>query len=96
MDTRRARRCSSCRAKINAGDECLKFKRERCVRGDIEERIYGDYVPLAPIYICEECGEIWLNLTDIGYCLAPDKDMRDAMREYHYMTGFDPKRYVKR
>lgn len=88
---RRRKRCTSCKTLISQGETCLSFKRARSIRSDIEEDIYGTEKPLATWYLCEKCGEIWLNLDAIGYCVNPDEDMGELMREYHEMTGFNPK-----
>ena len=86
----RRKRCSSCKELIGIGSECLQFDRERATRHRVEENIYGDTMPIAPLYMCSSCGEIYLNLHDVGYCLYPDEDMRKCMAEYHRMTGFVP------
>lgn len=90
LDTKRGRRCCSCSVPIKVGDECLRFDRERAARYPVEENIYGDTVPMAPLYMCGECSEIYLNLSDVGYCIPPDDDMRDCLAEYHNLTGFKP------
>jgi len=73
--------------------ECLKFEREAHCVYDVEFDIYGDTKPIAPMYLCPDCGEIWLNLTDAGYYISPDDDMRICLREYHQITGFNPEDY---
>lgn len=87
---KRRKRCSSCKELIDIGAECLQFDRERGAKYEIEENIHGYYVPIAPLYMCSSCGEIYLNLHDVGYCLAPDDDMRKCMATYHKRTGFVP------
>ncbi len=90
LPTRR-KRCKSCGKFIAIGDECLEFERSRDARSEIEERIYGsgwDAVPLASYYHCKDCGEIYLNLSAIGYCIPPDTDMQKALQEYHELSGF--------
>ena len=90
LATKRRRRCASCKKLIDIGGECLEFSRERSCKWEIEEKIYGDTVPMAPFYQCSDCGEIYLNLDAAGYCLAPDEDMKKCMEEYHRLTGFKP------
>ena len=86
----RRKRCCSCKELISLSIECLSFDRYRTPQSDVEERIYDDEVPLAPRYMCEKCGEIFLNLWDIGYCIDICDDMRDLMAEYWDITGFKP------
>ncbi len=88
LDTKRRRRCSSCKELIDIGAECLKFRRERSAYDDLEEEIKGSEIDMPPLWMCEKCGEIFLNLEDVGYCLNPMDDMRDALAEYHELTGF--------
>lgn len=90
LDTKRGRRCQSCGEIIPVGASCLKFSRNRPPNGDYEENRFGDEVPLAPEYLCGDCGEIYLNLTDAGYCLALGTDLREDMEEYWERTGFKP------
>lgn len=93
LASKRSKRCASCRKLVKPGTECLKFERIRGPNTDIEERISGYEIPMAPLYQCQECGEIFLNLNAAGYCLLPTDDMRESMREYWKDTGFDPERY---
>lgn len=46
---------------------------------------------MADWYMCESCSDIFLNLSDIGYCIYLGGDMRDLLKEYWDMTGFVPK-----
>ena len=95
LQTNRRKRCSSCGDLINIGAECLIFPRTRCPNDDIEEKIHGDgaEIPISSLYMCAECGEIYLNLEAAGYCLSPVDDMFDNLCEYWETTGFDPKKY---
>lgn len=88
LQTKRRRRCCSCKNALSPGDTVLVFDRVRSPAYEIEERIYGDEVPLATWYMCEPCGEIYLNLEDAGFCLNIEDNMRDNLREYHELTGF--------
>lgn len=85
LATKRRRRCCSCKELIGIGDPCLNFYRFHNPLYDIEENIYGDdgEVPMASWYMCESCGEIFLNLNDLGFCvdLGVD-DMCECLREY--------------
>ena len=72
LDTKRGRRCWSCHEMIKVGSDAGLFHRDRPARNDIEERIYGDEVPMSTKYMCEKCFGIYLSLTDHGYCLSAD------------------------
>jgi hypothetical protein len=66
------------------------FTRIRSPISDIEERIFGEEVPIAPLYMCEKCSEIYLNLEAAGYCLSITEPMQEALEEYWELTGFKP------
>lgn len=91
----RRKRCSSCGVMVGKGDPCLEFPRGRGPRSDVEEDIYGDEIPLAPMFFCERCAEIYLNLSDIGYCFTPTDNMKEALEEYWELTGFVPMRTAR-
>lgn len=88
----RRKRCCSCKkVMIAAGDECLEFQRFKHPEpGSIEANIKGEdaEIPIASYWMCESCGEIYLNLLTIGYCMDIREPMRDYLKEYHEMTGF--------
>ena len=87
---KRRKRCCSCCQPVEVGAVCVSFARNRWPRSDIEEKIYGDEVSLAPFFMCENCGEIYFNLSEIGYCIPLGDDMRNLLSEYWDMTGFKP------
>ena len=108
LDTSRAKRCVSCGAKIKVGETCVKYKRYRYPWTDAEARIccgcdlddsFCDEptIRMADHYHCEWCGEMYENLTELGFnCLSPGNNMRDALKEYHELTGFNqPKKDVE-
>lgn len=72
LDTKYRRKCNSCLKVIEIGETCLKFFKWREPRTDIEERVYGDEVPMAPFYHCEECADIYFSIDELGYCLTLD------------------------
>jgi len=102
LDTTRRKRCCSCGELINIGATCSKYPRRRYPHNDIESRINfsGDVedalcdepcISMAAHYQCEKCAEIFMNLMDIGYnCLSPNEDMRESLKEYHELSGFNP------
>lgn len=90
LNTKRRRRCKSCSTLINIGSDCLRFDRFQHPTDELKAAILGeDYeVPLASWYFCKSCGEIYFNLTNIGYCLQIDENMNVCLSEYHKLTGF--------
>lgn len=87
LTTSKRKRCLSCNELIDIGSESLRVYRWHPPWTDIELNIYGDEVPLAPKYMCGKCGEIYLNLSALGYCVNFG-NMQDLLEEYHEMTGF--------
>jgi len=88
LETKRRKRCESCGQLINIGDDCVRFKKFKSPDTDIECRIYGEYgeIPRASSYICEKCGEIYLNLVyTAGFkCLSPYENMNEMLKEYQH------------
>jgi len=88
LDTKRCRKCSSCRERILVGALVLKMRCWRYPGYDtIEEKIYGEgsEVPMAYRYLCERCGDLYLSLSELGFCMSIDEDMRDLVRDYAAM-----------
>ena len=81
---KRRKRCCSCKTLIDFGAECLKFFR-------IKWNEYGNEVDLSSWFMCEKCGEIFLNLDDLGYCIYLGDNMKETLREYWEISGFEPK-----
>ncbi len=93
LQTSKRKRCVSCRELIGIGDLCLRFPRYRHPYTEIEARIYGvdfEYfeepvIKKAPIFQCEKCGEIYLNLQSVGFkCVSPCEDQRDLLIQYQH------------
>jgi len=84
----RRKRCISCGKLINIGTDCLRFDCYRSAYSHIEENIYGDVVPIADKFMCEKCGEIFLNLSALGYCLTIGHHIREDLEDYWDLTGF--------
>lgn len=85
------KRCVSCKNLIDIGSVCVRLECFRNALSDIEERISGCEVQLADKYLCESCGEIFFNLSALGYCMGLGDDMREELKEYWELTGFTPK-----
>ena len=88
LETKKRKRCSSCNELIDIGTEVVRIDRWREALTDIEERICGQEVHLAPIFQCVKCGEIFLNLTAYGYCVNPMDQMSELLEEHKDYTGF--------
>ena len=91
LNTSKRKRCTSCCILIDIGSPVLLFSRFRATRTEVEVNIYGEdgKVKLCNHYLCDKCGEIYLNLDVLGYCLDPRKDMTEYLLEYHEMTNFN-------
>lgn len=80
LHTKRSRKCYSCERKIAVGDQCGRFERWRDPVNDIEEQIHSDFrVPMAPVFMCEECTGLYWALDELGYCISLTRGER--MRE---------------
>ena len=85
LDTKRSRKCCSCKDRVSVGAECLELQRWRSVNEDhdVEYRIYGDEFPLASWYLCERCAGIYLSLEELGFCVDLSESMESQLAEYH-------------
>lgn len=92
-------RCKSCSKKIKAGETVLRFHCWRPADPDSDDPVDiqadedGCDVDLPDEFHCERCGEIYMNLYEIGYCLCSGEHMPSLLKEYQEMTGFDPEKY---
>lgn len=90
LNTKRSRKCCSCGDKIRPGDTCISFDRYRAPSeraNYIEERIYGDEVPLPDWFMCERCADLFNSLSELGFCIGLGQDMRELAREYAAVYG---------
>jgi len=95
FNKKRRKRCCSCNELINFGSSCLEFERSRYAQDDVEYQIYGDdqEIYIASYWMCEQCGEYYMNLHALGYCIDIENDnMHDLLKEYQEMTGFNIKK----
>lgn len=84
----RGKRCCSCGTMVRKGDTGVVFPRYRAPRSDIEESIYCDEVPLAGWWMCEECGDLFWALDDLGFCISLGSEtMRELAAEYAATYG---------
>ena len=84
LNTRRSRRCCSCKSKISPGSVCMKIIRFHYPQDKIELKIYSEdtEIPNAPKWFCERCGEIFLNLDSLGFCVDIESNMEELLEEY--------------
>ena len=98
LDTKRSRKCCSCKTKIPVGSEVLRFRRyrspsDRC--NYIEEYIYGDEVPLTPWYMCEECGGLYFAVQDLNMCCDIGRSIKHQIAEYREEERYYAERMKK-
>jgi hypothetical protein len=88
LNTKRMRRCCSCKERIAVGDDCMAFPRWRTPKyGSIEERIFGEggEVWLSTWYLCDRCAGLYESLDGLGFCNLLGQDLREVCREYGRM-----------
>lgn len=82
LATKRSRKCGSCEAKIKPGDDALLLECDRSPKNEIEERIYGDIVPMPNKYLCEECGGLYMAVSDLDMCWNIGSNIKEDVREW--------------
>lgn len=88
LDRKRSRRCCSCKARIAIGELAEVVRRYRGPGNDIEERIYGDEVPLSDWFLCETCNDLALSLDELGFCFELGGDsLKQQIAEYRQEQG---------
>lgn len=83
LNTKRGRRCDSCKKLIKVKETAMLFSIYRDSINDIEERIYGNEYPLADKYMCEQCADLYVTLSSLGFCITLGRNMRDEVAEYN-------------
>jgi hypothetical protein len=89
LNTKKRKRCCSCKKLININDTCIKFTRFRFSRTDVEIKIYSEDVeiPIASFYMCEKCGDQYYNLSNLGFCIDISENMFELLKEYSKEYG---------
>lgn len=84
LNTKRWRKCCSCKAKILPGDIVGRFERFKEPQYDVEESIYGygGEIPLAPWYMCETCVGLYWAVDDLGMCCDISESIAGQIKEY--------------
>jgi hypothetical protein len=83
LQTLKRKRCSSCKKLIDIGSSCLKFDRTK-----YDEN--GSEFPQAPMFMCESCGDQYFNLTALKFCIAPNENVPQLLKEYAEEYGKGP------
>lgn len=85
---KRRRRCCSCGDRIEIGALAVEHTRVKIPDDDVEVSIYGEdgEVPLASDWMCEKCGDLYFSLSDLGYCVNPQDNMHEVLREYVFLA----------
>lgn len=86
LQTKRRRRCKSCKELIDKGALCLEFGRMKYPETDFEISFYGDdtEIDLPAYYMCESCGEQYLNLSELGFCVDILSNMFELLEQYKH------------
>jgi len=87
LETKRRKRCPSCKQLIDIGATVGKFDVRRTVsENEIEIAILGEdgEVKLAPVYLCEPCFDLYLTFQELGFCaISPWDNLREEAKEYN-------------
>ena len=83
LSTKRSRKCCCCKTKIKVGDDAQELYRHRGPANDVEEDIYGDEVPLASWYMCDDCADLSDALDKRNVCYDINEPMEIQAREYN-------------
>jgi hypothetical protein len=87
LESNRAKRCASCNDLIKIGQPTSQIERFRGPRSDIEERIYGEEVQIAPYYHCEKCTELSKFIHGMGWCYSLGDNLQKEL-DYATEHGF--------
>lgn len=71
---RTPRRCSSCHKQIKILDKMYCWS---CYN-------YDEYLTVAPHWMCEECGDMALNLMELDFCFSLEESIRQQWLDYLY------------
>ena len=85
LNTKRSRKCCSCKEKIAVGDDAKAFIRYRNPEyGSIAEKIYGEggEEPLATWFMCDRCAGLYESLDSLGFCNLLGQNMMSTCKEY--------------
>jgi len=84
LDTKRFRKCVSCKVKLDVGESVYTVYRWHSPRNDIEERIHGDEVPMPTWYLCPSCAAIYHALAKVNACVNLGEDnLQICLQEFN-------------
>lgn len=90
LETKRRRACISCESQIPVGSTVLPFITYRHpTLFELNRSIYSEEeaVPKGKKYLCEACGDLFLSLSDLGFCVNPGESMAQLLHDYHENYG---------
>ena len=89
LSTKRSRKCCSCGCVIHRDEMAGKISRDREPNSEIEDRIYGDNVPMAPWYVCEKCFDLGESLFELGFSfsLGDGESLKDQIADYRMLEA---------
>ena len=71
------KKCCSCKQEIKAGELLLEFN-----YFEIDEDLEEEY--RRSDFMCEKCGDIYLSLEELGFCINLGYSMEALLNEYHH------------
>lgn len=97
LSTSRARRCCSCKAKINVGEISRKVERFRPATEFEENRgIFYDEVQMSNWYMCETCGDLSDSITEFGFCYSlGNESLKKQILDFRREEDAWKKKYYK-
>ena len=88
LSATRRKRCKSCDRLIDIGSIVGKFERFRWPRTEVELKIYGEtqepeaMIKMTPHYLCEDCMDMYYNLSTLGFCVNIYENQFVLLSEY--------------
>ncbi|MDD2748656.1 hypothetical protein [Acidithiobacillus thiooxidans] len=87
-DKKKGKRCCSCGDMVQHGAKYIQVERWRDCANEVEERIYGDEVPLASWVVCESCAPIFVKLHEMNVDVdLGNSNFHDLLGEFESIYG---------
>lgn len=83
LATKNSRHCRSCKEKLAPGTDVRIYARFRSPHSEIEQKIHGDEVPLAPWYLCLPCADLMDALSAVNVCVDWTRPLADEVAEFN-------------
>lgn len=91
-----SKRCCSCKELIKPEQRCIPIERWRNPKNEIEERIYGDDIPLARWFMCEACAPIFVKFLDMEVHINLGVDsLQSLLKEFEKLYAPSPEFTLK-